>query len=121
VSLSPIQTALLPSPMRIDSEAAWPVPVRGEAERGGEERVRRPTSLTDGEQTAEQRRDRREREMLGRLRVALAEPETRPANVVRRGSYGVLARTPADVLDQRISALLGNGGSGSLRRLDVKA
>ncbi|OOG25667.1 hypothetical protein B1C78_06055 [Thioalkalivibrio denitrificans] len=121
MSLSPIQAALLPPPIRIDTDPAWHAPVRGEAQRGGEEPVRRPTAPTGGEHTAEQRRDRREREMLGRLRVALAEPETRPANVMRRGSQVALPRTPADALDQRISALLGDSGSGSLRRLDVRA
>jgi hypothetical protein len=118
--LPPIQAASLPPPIRTEPEMVWPVTVRGEAQRDGEEAVRRPVASTRNEQVAEDRRERQEREMLGRLRVALAESETRPANVMRRGSYGLAIRTPAGQLEQRIGALLGNNGGDSLRRLDER-
>jgi len=121
VSLAPVQFAALPPPIiRGDPESTWPVPVRGEAERAGAESIRRPVPSSDSARTEEERRDRQEREMLGRLRVALAEPqEQRQSNVMRRGSYGSPYRAPADLLEQRISEMLGQ--TGGVRRVDESA
>lgn len=122
MSLPPIQAAALPPPIRLETETAWPVPVRGDLQRSDAEAARRPAPPANAAQAEQDRRDRGEQEMLGRLRVALAEPQAQPpGNVMRRGSYGVFTRTPADLLDQRISGLLGDGGPGSLRRLDERA
>lgn len=120
--LSPVHSALLPPPVRVATDAAWPVAVQGEPRRGDTEPLRHPAPTTGAEPAAQERRERTEREMLGRLRVALAEPESRhPENLVRRGAYRELARGPADLLEQRISRMLGDSGGVSLRRLDVRA
>jgi hypothetical protein len=111
-----------PLPLRLDPDAGGPVPARGEPERTGTEPARRPGPSVEAERLAAERRDRHEREMLGRLRVALAEPGgQRPEHIMRRGSYGMIAPTPADLLEQRISVLLGENGIGALRRLDERA